>query len=69
MTYVQKRMKRFRGDIVYHLGDVLGDKTRFKAISKLKGIKRLIVGNHDDISSCLLVAGSKVMMWRMFHLS
>lgn len=57
------------GDIVYHLGDVfMGDKARFsKLFPKLKGSKRLIVGNHDDIK--FLSSGGwfkKVMMWRMF---
>jgi calcineurin-like phosphoesterase family protein len=57
------------GDIVYHLGDVfIGDKDRFKRMwPKLKGSKRLIVGNHDDIK--FLSSGGffkKVQMWRMF---
>jgi len=58
-----------QGDIVYHLGDVLfGDKENFKVMwPKLKGSKRLIVGNHDDIP--FLSSGGffkKVLMWRMF---
>ena len=58
-----------QGDIVYHLGDVLfGDKENFKVMwPKLKGSKRLIVGNHDDIP--FLASGGffkKVLMWRMF---
>lgn len=51
------------GDIVYHLGDVcFGD---YSIIKRLKGRKRLIVGNHDNI----MEVGKyfqKVMMWRMF---
>jgi calcineurin-like phosphoesterase family protein len=58
-----------QGDIVYHLGDVvMGDKEWFKKNwPRLKGSKRLIVGNHDDIP--FLSAGGffkKVGMWRMF---
>lgn len=57
------------GDIVYHLGDVvMGDQDWFKKNwPRLKGRKRLIVGNHDDIK--FLASGSffqKVQMWRMF---
>ena len=57
------------GDYVYHLGDVtFGDKDRFKAFwPRFNGSKRLIVGNHDDIS--FLSRGSffaKVQLWRMF---
>ena len=51
------------GDIVYHLGDVCF--RGYDIIKKLKGRKRLIVGNHDDI----MKVGQhfqKVMMWRMF---
>lgn len=58
-----------QGDKVYHLGDVFfGDKDRFKRLwPRLKGSKRLIVGNHDDI--IFLSQGGffqKVMMWRKF---
>lgn len=57
------------GDIVYHLGDVvMGDQEWFKKNwPRLKGSKRLIVGNHDDIK--FLSCGGffqKVSMWRMF---
>jgi len=57
------------GDIVYHLGDVLiGDIEWFKKNwPRLKGSKRLIVGNHDDIK--FLSSGGffkKIGMWRMF---
>lgn len=59
-----------QGDEVYHLGDVFfGDKTWFQSNwPKLKGKKRLIVGNHDDIK--YLSSGSffqKVYMWRVFR--
>lgn len=55
------------GDKVYHLGDVFfGDREKFPSLwARLKGQKRLIVGNHDDIP--YLTRGgffSKVMMWR-----
>jgi calcineurin-like phosphoesterase family protein len=58
-----------QGDIVYHLGDVvMGDQEWFKKNwPRLKGSKRLIVGNHDDIK--FLAGGGffqKVSMWRMF---
>lgn len=58
-----------KGDIVYHLGDVvIGDKEWFKKNwPRLNGSKRLIVGNHDDIK--FLASGgffAKVSMWRMF---
>ena len=57
------------GDKVYHLGDVFfGDKEKFKTLwPRFNGSKRLIVGNHDDIS--WLSSGSffkKVYMWRMW---
>jgi calcineurin-like phosphoesterase family protein len=58
-----------QGDKVYHLGDVFfGSKDNFKTLwPRLKGHKRLIVGNHDDIK--FLSSGGffgKVQMWRMF---
>lgn len=59
------------GDIVYHLGDVaMGQHSRLeipKIMSRLRGRKRLIVGNHDDIP--WLASGGwfqKVLMWRVF---
>jgi calcineurin-like phosphoesterase family protein len=57
------------GDIWYNLGDVFfGDKEEFKRLwPKFHGKKRLIVGNHDDIT--FLSSGgffSKVQMWRQF---
>lgn len=58
------------GDIVYHLGDVFfGSKDLFKTLwPRLKGSKRLIVGNHDDIK--FLSNGGffkKVYMWRVWN--
>ena len=58
------------GDIVYHLGDVFfGSKDSFKTLwPRLKGRKRLIVGNHDDVK--FLSSGnffSKVYMWKVWH--
>lgn len=58
------------GDIVYHLGDVFfGSKESFKKLwSRLKGSKRLIVGNHDDIE--FLSNGGffkKTYMWRVWN--
>ncbi len=56
-------------DIIYHLGDVyFGKKKEFQNIWKqLKGRKRLIVGNHDDIKE---IAKNnyfqKIYTWRVF---
>ena len=57
------------GDKVYHLGDVFfGSKEDFKKLwPRLKGKKRLVVGNHDDIK--FMSQGNffqKVYMWRVF---
>lgn len=57
------------GDKVYHLGDVFfGSQYHFKSLwPRLKGSKRLIVGNHDDVK--FLSSGGffqKVMLWRLF---
>jgi calcineurin-like phosphoesterase family protein len=57
------------GDKVYHLGDVtFGSQEEFKSLwPRLKGSKRLVVGNHDDIR--FLSSGGffgKVQLWRMF---
>lgn len=53
------------GDIVYHLGDVyFSNKSILK---KLKGRKRLILGNHDNgKDQNLLSSFQKVSCWRMF---
>jgi calcineurin-like phosphoesterase family protein len=54
------------GDIVYHLGDVYFDHGH-NALSKLKGRKRLILGNHDNAKSSYLQNNfQKILMWRMF---
>ena len=54
------------GDIVYHLGDVYYDQGH-KILSKLKGRKRLVLGNHDNgKASYIQVNFQKVLMWRMF---
>jgi calcineurin-like phosphoesterase family protein len=53
-------------DIVYLLGDVgFGD---FSAVRRLRGRKRLILGNHDSPSHPLLVEvfGKRMGVWRMF---
>jgi calcineurin-like phosphoesterase family protein len=57
------------GDIVYHLGDVfVGDVHKFDILWKrLKGRKRLIIGNHDNID--FFINGKyfqKIMYWRKF---
>lgn len=54
------------GDLVYHLGDVFFN-DGYKHLYKLKGRKRLIVGNHDELKNeRLMNAFEKVMMWRIF---
>lgn len=54
------------GDIVYHLGDVYFGKGH-EVLPRLKGRKRLIVGNHDNPKSeHILKHFQKVMVWRMF---
>lgn len=54
------------GDIVYHLGDVYFNKG-YTHLHRLKGRKRLILGNHDDIKDMkLLNIFEKVMIWRIF---
>ena len=54
------------GDIIYHLGDVYtGEPPTF--LHKLKGRKRLILGNHDNGKDSRLYDNfQKIMMWRMF---
>ena len=55
------------GDIVYHLGDVyMGGKIE-PILRRLKGRKRLILGNHDNGKNPLLQkCFQKILMWRMF---
>ncbi|QGH74700.1 metallophophesterase [Bacteriophage DSS3_PM1] len=62
------------GDYVYHLGDVFfGPKEDFSLVwSRLKGKKRLIVGNHDDIPWLVTNRDKnnakffqKIALWRM----
>jgi len=53
-------------DIVYHLGDVYFAQGH-KHLSKLKGRKRLILGNHDEGKDKRLTdIFQKILMWRMF---
>lgn len=55
------------GDIVYHLGDVYMGVNGRDALSKLKGRKRLILGNHDDGKDQFLhKTFQKINVWRMF---
>ena len=60
------------GDIVYHLGDVYfgggrGADYWDSFFPKLKGRKRLILGNHDNgKDQRLLRTFQKIMVWRMF---
>jgi len=55
-------------DIVYHLGDVYMNGNRGTTIlPRLRGRKRLILGNHDNgKDQNLLKCFQKIMMWRMF---
>lgn len=57
------------GDKVYHLGDVTFDySVKFCALmSRLRGSKRLVLGNHDIVKGTPLVAFfKKVSLWRIF---
>jgi calcineurin-like phosphoesterase family protein len=53
-------------DIVYHLGDVyFGD--GHICLSRLRGKKRLILGNHDDAKDLRLHSVfQKITLWRIF---
>jgi calcineurin-like phosphoesterase family protein len=53
-------------DIVYHLGDVYFEDGH-KHLSRLKGRKRLLLGNHDNGKSSYVQCNfQKVLLWRMF---
>jgi calcineurin-like phosphoesterase family protein len=53
-------------DIIYHLGDVYFGKG-WECLKKLKGRKRLLLGNHDNgKAKYLQEAFQKIGMWRMF---
>lgn len=57
------------GDLVYHLGDVAFNVNEQlpKLMARLKGDKRLIVGNHDNIKRIAKQdIFKKIQMWRMF---
>lgn len=60
------------GDSVYHLGDVYfggyhSPESITKILKSLKGRKRLVVGNHDDLKDPVLhECFSKISMWRFF---
>jgi len=52
-------------DIVYHLGDVYFGKNG-RVLERLKGKKRLVLGNHDNLQDKYLVNYfQKIMAWRM----
>lgn len=54
------------GDIVYHLGDVYFG-LQGKVLERLKGRKRLILGNHDEGKDTYLHKYfQKILVWRMF---
>lgn len=53
-------------DIVYHLGDVYFGKG-YQHLYRLKGRKRLILGNHDNPKNEHIQNNfQKIMVWRMF---
>ena len=53
-------------DIVYHLGDVYFGKG-YEHLYRLKGRKRLVLGNHDNPKNeHILNNFQKIMVWRMF---
>lgn len=53
-------------DIIYHLGDVYFGKGH-EVLPRLRGRKRLILGNHDNAKSPYLQnTFEKILMWRMF---
>lgn len=55
------------GDIVYHLGDVYFGAEGAKNLPKLKGRKRLVLGNHDNGKDQKIQgAFQKISVWRMF---
>jgi calcineurin-like phosphoesterase family protein len=56
------------GDRVYHLGDVCWNAGAVDRIMpRLRGSKRLILGNHDDIREHqLLNHFRKITLWRLF---
>lgn len=56
------------GDRVYHLGDVGFDRDQMaKLMPRLKGRKRLILGNHDEIKEHRLTEYfQKIHLWRIF---
>ena len=55
-------------DIVYHLGDVyMGGNRGMTILPRLRGRKRLVLGNHDNgkdqnLQRCF----QKIMLWRIF---
>jgi len=53
-------------DIIYHLGDVYFEHGH-KVLKRLRGRKRLILGNHDNgKASYLQNSFEKILMWRVF---
>lgn len=61
------------GDIVYHLGDVYMSTREFNGndawylMSRLKGRKRLVLGNHDEAKDAVLLKHfQKIVAWRHF---
>lgn len=57
------------GDKVYHLGDFTMNPKKVKLFAdRLKGSKRLIIGNHDLMqrNSQYYDAFKKIMLWRLF---
>lgn len=42
-----------KNDTVWHLGDVLFGRAAFSTLSRLNGVKKLVMGNHDRYPSVL----------------
>lgn len=54
-------------DRVYHLGDVMMNPASVPILGRLKGSKRLLVGNHDSESLKLMAPYfKKIGLWRIF---
>lgn len=66
-TMVERWNKTVKdSDIVYHLGDVYFEKGH-EVLPRLKGRKRLVLGNHDNAKSPYLHnTFQKIMLWREF---
>ena len=54
-------------DIVYFLGDVYSGKRGRGYLRRMRGRKRLVIGNHDDAKDAEIADNfQKILAWRMF---